>query len=62
MYAWHWCQCVLSAAILFWLNCKSVYGYWQNQRKLLNEEVDMYISCSGTVLVAALTFVGAAGN
>jgi hypothetical protein len=28
-------------AILFWLNCKSVYSYWQNQRKLLNEEVQI---------------------
>ena len=27
------------AAILFWLNCKSVYSYWQNERKLLNVEV-----------------------
>ena len=31
--------CDSSPAILFWLNCKSVYSYWQNQRKLLNEEV-----------------------
>ena len=27
------------AAILFWLNCKSVYSYWQNERKQLNAEV-----------------------
>ena len=26
-------------AILFWLNCKSVYTYWQNERKLLTAEV-----------------------
>lgn len=34
------CVCTLTfAAILFWLNCKSVYSYWQNERKLLNVEV-----------------------
>ena len=27
------------SAILFWLNCKSVYSYWQHQRKMLNDEV-----------------------
>jgi hypothetical protein len=26
-------------AILFWLNCKSVYTYWQNERKQLTAEV-----------------------
>ena len=26
-------------AILFWLNCKSVYSYWQNERKQLTAEV-----------------------
>lgn len=26
-------------AILFWLNCKSVYTYWQNERKELTAEV-----------------------
>ena len=31
--------CVCVAAILFWLNCKSVYSYWQNEKKQLNEEV-----------------------
>lgn len=30
------------AAILFWLNCKSVYSYWQNQRMQLNKEVHVY--------------------
>ena len=30
---------VCPVAILFWLNCKSVYSYWQNERKLLNVEV-----------------------
>lgn len=29
-------------AILFWLNCKSVYTYWQNERKLLTAEVSRY--------------------
>ncbi len=29
--------------ILFWLNCKSVYSYWQNERKKLNAEVYVYI-------------------
>ena len=27
-------------AILFWLNCKSVYSFWQNERKQLNAEVE----------------------
>ena len=35
---------LVPAAILFWLNCKSVYSYWQHQRKLLNEEVVYHIS------------------
>lgn len=30
-----------STAILFWLNCKSVYSYWQNEKKLLNAEVSI---------------------
>ena len=29
-------------AILFWLNCKSVYTYWQNERKQLTAEVSVY--------------------
>ena len=29
-------------AILFWLNCKSVYSFWQNERKQLNAEVELY--------------------
>lgn len=43
-YGWVSLSLVVStAAILFWLNCKSVYSYWQHQRKLLNEEVHIYM-------------------
>ena len=39
------------AAILFWLNCKSVYSYWQNERKQLNAEVSKIecVTASGLV-------------
>ena len=33
-------------AILFWLNCKSVYTYWQNERKELTAEVTRNIPTS----------------
>ena len=45
---------VFLAAILFWLNCKSVYSYWQNERKLLNVEVREHSDVSTQVKVQLL--------
>ena len=42
-------------AILFWLNCKSVYTYWQNERKLLTAEVRLQYNIADdfTLLLSA---------
>ena len=45
---------LLLTGILFWLNCKSVYNYWQNERKQLNAEVwlglnNMDVICSSSI-------------
>ena len=37
-------------AILFWLNCKSVYTYWQNERKQLTAEVFYLVASSPAML------------
>jgi len=58
--------CVLCvAAILFWLNCKSVYSYWQNEKKQLNVEVRTISDLEGVwqaFCVCVCVCVGAAGD
>lgn len=39
----HQSQFPAITAILFWLNCKSVYSYWQHQRRMLNNEVHVHL-------------------